>query len=139
MKKYDTAQRKSDSDPSRPSSGRQAVAFDDLVGLNLISLPIGSETRRVLDATAAVRGMRLNHVVTVTHIPTLMSFVRAGIGAAVVPSTSVQGLLGDDLERRGIIEPDIALDIGIVLNPDRNLSPAAIGFLKTIEKVWTSH
>lgn len=116
-----------------------SIAFDALAHLNLISLPLGSETRRVLDATAATRGKRLNHAVTVTHIPTLLSFVRAGVGVAVVPSTSVMGLLGDDLKRLNICEPEIALDIGVVKNAERELSPAAVGLLQFIRDAWPTH
>ncbi len=117
-------------------SGRKRVRFDELAGVPLISMPPESQTRRMLDTTAAVRGIELQHAVVVSQIPTLLSFVRAGVGVGLVPSASISGSLGDDLVRLTVHEPKISLDIGIVRLKDRSLSPAAEGLLAEIRSHW---
>lgn len=119
-----------------PRQADGTVRFDDLAGLALVSLPAGSEARRLLDATAAVRGLRLNHAVTVTHIPTLLSVLHASTGAAVVPSISISELPHQDLVRVPIREPEIPISIGLVQSSDRSLSPAAAGLLEEITAQW---
>lgn len=117
-------------------AGRKFVRFDDLRGVPLISLPPDSQTRRVLDATAAARGFTLTHAAVVSQIPTLLSFVRAGVGVGLVPSASITGDLGADLIRLLVREPRISLDIGSVRIAERALSPAAEGLLEVITGLW---
>lgn len=117
-------------------SGRHSIRFDDLRDMALVSMPPESQTRRVLDATAAIRGIPLTHAVIVSQIPTLLNFVRAGVGAGLVPSTSITGELGDGLVRLAVEDPEITLDIGIVQLAERTLSPAAEGLLSVIKETW---
>ena len=99
-------------------------------------MPPDSQTRRVLDATAAVRRIPLRHSVVVSQIPTLLNFVRAGVGVGLVPSASITGDLGDDVVRLSVRDPQIALDIGILHLPERALSPAAQGLMQAISGAW---
>ncbi|MEM0990983.1 MAG: LysR family transcriptional regulator [Pseudomonadota bacterium] len=114
-----------------------AILFDDLRGLPLVSMPPGSQTRRVLDATAAARGFQLHHTAVVSQVPTLLSFVRAGVGVGLVPSAPISGDLGDDLIRLSVTDPRIVLDIGILCLADRALSPAADGLMEVILAGWS--
>ena len=102
----------------------------------MVSLPPEAQTRRLLDATAALRGIQLRHTLVVSQIPTLLAFVRAGIGVGLVPSEAMSGDLGDGLVRLSVRDPKITLDIGIVRIRGRSLSPAANGLLTTIEHHW---
>ncbi len=117
---------------------RRSVRFEALDGVPLVSLPPEAQTRRVLDTTAAVRGIRLRHAVVVSQIPTLLEFVRAGAGVGVVPAAAITGAPGDGLVRLAIRDPRIALDIGIVRLKGRALSPAAEGLLAAIRQHWPS-
>jgi len=120
-------------------SGRHSIRFDDLRDMALVSMPPESQTRRVLDATAAIRGIPLTHAVIVSQIPTLLNFVRAGVGAGLVPSTSITGELGAGLVRLAVEDPEITLDIGIVQLAERTLSPAAAGLLSVIKETWATN
>ncbi len=115
-----------------------AVEFDRLSEVALVSLPAEAQTRRVLDSTAAARGIRLRHAVVVSQIPTLLSFVRAGAGVGLVPSAAIGGPLGNGLVRLRVRDPRIALDVGIVWLKDRTLSPAAMGLMETVVDLWDS-
>lgn len=120
-------------------SGRLRIKFDALADVPLISLPPESQTRRVLDATASVQNVRLNHAVVVAQVPTLLGFVRAGVGVGLVPSAAISGGLEDDLLRLTVQDPKISLDIGIVRLKDRALTPAADGLLSAIKKHWPNN
>ena len=76
---------------------RSSVTLSELVDFPLVSLPYESRTRRIIDGAAAAAGHTLRHVATVTQFATMMSFVRAGVGIAIVPSGAIAGLLGKDL------------------------------------------
>ena len=114
------------------------IRFDDLRDVPLVSMPPGSQTRRVLDAAASVRGFQLTHAAVVSQIPTLLSFVRAGVGVGLVPSAAITGDLGNDLVRVAVHDPEISLEIGILQHADRILSPAAEGLLEVVQRSWRS-
>lgn len=111
---------------------RRSVRFDNLAGVSMVSLPQEAQTRKILDTTAAMRGVRLRHDMVVSQIPTLISFVRAGAGVGLIPSAALDGNALDGLIRLEVTEPEIALDIGVVRLKERRLSPAAEGLLATI-------
>lgn len=118
------------------ASGKTSLRFEELAGMDLVSMPQDSQTRRVLDAAAAVRGIRLNHAVVVSQVPTLLSLVHAGVGVGLAPSASVTGDLGYDLTRLTVCEPSISLDVGVIVNGERSLSPAASGLYEMIVGNW---
>jgi DNA-binding transcriptional LysR family regulator len=118
------------------ASGRTSIRFDELRDVPLVSMPRGSQTRRILDATAAGRGFSLMHAAVVSQVPTLLNFVRAGVGVGLVPSQSIIGDLGRDLVRLSVSEPQIALDIGLLTLAERTLSPAAAGLREVIASTW---
>ena len=78
-------------------SNRSSVALAELAAFPLVSLPYESRTRRIIDGAASAAGLTLRHAATVTQFATMMSFVRAGVGIAIVPSGAIAGLLGKDL------------------------------------------
>lgn len=116
--------------------GSTAIRFDDLCGVPLVSMPQGSQTRRLLDATAAARGFALTHAAIVSQIPTLLSFVRGGVGVGLVPSAAITGDLGENLVRIAVQDPRIELDIGILRLAERPLSPAALGMQEMVISAW---
>jgi DNA-binding transcriptional LysR family regulator len=118
------------------ASGRTSIRFEELEGVALVSLPPESQTRRVLDGAAAMRGVALTHSVVVSQIPTLLSFVRAGVGVGLAPSAAIIGETGDDLVRLTLRDPRISLDIGVLRLAERALSPAADGLLAQITARW---
>jgi DNA-binding transcriptional LysR family regulator len=64
---------------------RASVTLSELTDFPLVSLPYESRTRRIIDGAAATAGHTLHHVAMVTQFATMMSFVRAGVGIAIVP------------------------------------------------------
>src|SRR5262249_15972958 len=65
-----------------------------------------------------------------------MSFVRAGVGIAIVPSGAIAGLLGRDLSVLKLIRPRLSRDVGLIWLRERELTPAAKGFAVVFEEMW---
>jgi len=122
--------------PLIKTSKRSSVALAELVGFPLVSLPFESRTRRIIDGAASTAGYSLQHVATVTQFATMMSFVRAGVGIAIIPSGAIAGLLGSDLAVLTLAKPRLSRDVGLVWLRDRELTPAARGFAAVVEEVW---
>jgi DNA-binding transcriptional LysR family regulator len=115
---------------------RSGVTLTELVNFPLVSLPHESRTRRTIDGAASSAGLTLRHVATVTQFTTMMSFVRAGVGIAVVPSGAIAGLLGKDLAVLKLIRPRLSRDVGLIWPRERELTPAARGFALIFEEIW---
>jgi len=122
--------------PLATRSKRAAVALTDLVPFPFVSLPYDSRTRRIIDGAASTVGHTLQHVATVTQFATMMSFVRAGVGIAIVPSGVVAGFLGKDLAVLKLTKPRLSRDVGLIKLRERELSPAAKGFAIIVEERW---
>ena len=115
-----------------------AIDFGDLAGVPLISMPPDSQTRRVLDVAAVARDVHLDHAVVVSQIPTMLNLVRANVGIGFAPLTAITSVPGNDLVCVQIHGLEIKLDVGIVRLRDRDVTPAAAGFMERVESGWPS-
>jgi DNA-binding transcriptional LysR family regulator len=88
----------------------------------MVSLPHESRTRRIIDGAASSAGHTLQHVATVTQFATMISFVRAGVGIAIVPSSAIAGLLGKDLAVLTLTKPRLSRDVGLIWLRERELT-----------------
>jgi len=118
------------------SAKRASITLAELAGFPQVSLPYESRTRRIVDGAAAAAGYALQHAATVTQFATMMSFVRAGVGIAIIPSGAIAGLLGKDLAVLTLAKPRLSRDVGLVWLRDRELTPAARGFAAVVEAMW---
>jgi DNA-binding transcriptional LysR family regulator len=88
-----------------PSRG---VTMKQIAREPLVSLPNDSRTRRTIDAAASRQDITLQHAVTVTQLATVMSFVRAGLGVAIVPADAIAGFNTDGLKTLPIIRTTLS-------------------------------
>ena len=104
------------------------------------SHPLTKRARRssvtLTEGAASTAGHTLQHVATVTQFATMMSFVRAGVGIAIVPSGAIAGLLGRDIEVLALTKPRLSRDVGLIWLRERELTPAAQGFAVLFEEMW---
>ena len=112
------------------------VTFDEVASFPLVSLPSDSRTRRMIDGAAASGGHALQHAATVMQFATMMSFVRAGVGIAIVPSGALTGYLAEDLVQLQIAKPRLGRDLGLITLKEREPTPAAKGFATLVQKTW---
>ena len=118
-----------------PSRG---VTMKQIAREPLVSLPNDSRTRRTIDAAASKQGITLQHAVTVTQLATVMSFVRAGLGVAIVPAGAIAGFNTDGLKTLPIIGPTLSHNLGLITLKEREPTPAAIGISTLIRSVWST-
>jgi len=112
-----------------PLARKRKIEFKSLRDVALVSLPIGSGTRRLIDGAAAAAGFALRHVVTVGLPITVYNLVRRGTGAAIVPAYTLPRWAHDDLVARRLVRPSLSSELGIIRLRERELSPAAAGLL----------
>jgi DNA-binding transcriptional LysR family regulator len=112
------------------------IALADLEGEALVSFPPEARTRRIVDGAAAAAGLTLRPAVTVTQFATMMGFVRAGVGMALVPAGAIAGFSAEGVEVRPLVRPVLVRDLGIVTLEERILAPAAAGFLAMLRQAW---
>jgi DNA-binding transcriptional LysR family regulator len=122
--------------PLAKTAKRSSVTLAELAKFPLVSLPHESRTRRIIDGAAATAGYALQHVATVTQFATMMSFVRAGVGIAIVPSGAIGGLLSQNLATLTLAKPRLNRDVGLIWLRNRELTPAAQGFAAVVEQMW---
>lgn len=116
----------------------RGVTMKQIAREPLVSLPNDSRTRRTIDAAASRQGITLQHAVTVTQLATMMSFVRAGLGVAIVPAGAIAGFNTDGLKTLPIIGPTLSHNLGLITLKEREPTPAAIGISTLIRSVWST-
>jgi LysR family carnitine catabolism transcriptional activator len=109
-------------------AGRPAVSIVDLQGEPLISMPPEAGLRRLVDSAALSAGVRLHHAITLNQFGTLFSFVRSGLGVAIVPASALPPRGDRALRVRRLTRPALTRKVGILTLGDRVLSPAAASF-----------
>jgi len=115
-----------------PLARKRQIEFRALKDIALVSLPVRSRTRRLIDAAATAAGFTLRHAVTVGLPLTLFNLVAGGVGAAIVPAGAPP--TRKDLVSRPLVRPSLSSEIGIIRLRDRELSPAAGGLLSLARK-----
>lgn len=68
-----------------PLAGRDHVPVGDLAGLRFIDCPVGYGNRSVADRAFAAAGLPRHVTIEITDIATSADYVRAGLGAALLP------------------------------------------------------
>jgi DNA-binding transcriptional LysR family regulator len=119
---------------SNPLATRKKVAMSELKDLDLVSYPMDSRTRRLLDSAAAAAKFLPRHTVTVNRLPTLLRLVREGIGIAVVPSSERPLPTDRRLTSRPLARAPISR-LGVLRLRERELSPTARHFAE-LAKDW---
>ena len=111
-----------------PLARRRALSMGDLASVPLISMPPESGLRRLVDGAALSAGVQLRHAITLHQFGTLFSFVRSGLGVAVVPTSALPPGGDRALEVRPLAGAGVTRRVGILTLGDRVLSPAAASF-----------
>lgn len=111
-----------------PLSTRTTLKLDDIAGEQLVSMPIESGLRRIIDLAASSRGIVLDHSLITNQFGTLIQLVASGLGVGIVPAT-VLPPAKDATVAVVPIKPAMTRQIGILRRADRPLSETAELFL----------
>lgn len=113
-----------------PLARKRQIEFDALKDVPLVSLRVGSGSRRLIDAAATAAGFTLHHIVTVGLPFTLLNLVGGGVGVGVLPAHLPRRDIHPNLVSRPLVRPQLGCTVGVIRLRDRELSPAAAGLLE---------
>ncbi len=113
--------------PGSPLASRSRIRVDDLLDVPLVTSPVGTSVRRILDDAFARIGAAPSVAVETDQRDAIAALVQAGAGAALLPRP-----LALEAARRGAVAvtltPKVHRTIGVV-HRAAPLSPAASAFL----------
>ncbi|HEU4389872.1 MAG TPA: LysR family transcriptional regulator, partial [Blastocatellia bacterium] len=111
---------------------KQVVELKDLAGLPLILMDKESSVRRLVDRAFESIGRFATPAFEATFMSTAAGMVKAGLGVALLPSSSFETGQLTGLRSRPIKHPALTREIGVIQKAGRSLSPAAETFLKSL-------
>jgi DNA-binding transcriptional LysR family regulator len=113
---------------------RKTVELRAIADAVLVSFPVESRTRRIVDGAAAAAGISLQYSMTANRLPTLHGLVRNRIGLAIVPASERPLPDDPDLVSRPLAGKRLVCQIGIMRLRERELTPAAAELLNVVRK-----
>ena len=106
-----------------PLAVRDKLRLKDLASEPFVQLTRGTSVRQCLDA--AIHPQKMNAVLEVEQLTTVMGMVRNGLGISVVPELALFYFRGDDIVTRPLQGPGLTRQIYLIRRRDRHLSSAA--------------
>ncbi|WP_374668147.1 LysR family transcriptional regulator [Ramlibacter sp.] len=115
-----------------PLHARASVTWADMRGVELIGVSSFTATRVFMDYQLARRGIRLDRGHEVQHHATALNLVAAGVGAAILPASTVRE--GDRAGVRAIplTAPVVKRRVVLLRRQGASLSPAAAAFAELL-------
>lgn len=105
----------------RLASGPLSLA--DLDDQPMILTGRDSSVRAQTEQVFHEHGLRLRAVMEANYMSTVLALVRNGLGVALLPESADDG--GARLVRRGVEEPELERELGVITRSGGSLSPAA--------------
>jgi DNA-binding transcriptional LysR family regulator len=115
---------------------RTRIALPALADVPLVSFPVESRTRHIVDRAAATAGLSFHYVTTTNRLPTLHGLVRNRVGLAVVPRSERPLPDDPDLTSSSLAGHGLSCRVGIMRLRDRELTAAAAQFLDVVRNWW---
>ncbi|AWI74301.1 LysR family transcriptional regulator [Parazoarcus communis] len=115
-----------------PLSKREHVVWSDLHEADLIAISTMSANRLALDVQLAKHGINISGRYEVRHLSTAIGLVAAGVGAAILPSSTLEVGARPGLIRIPLKGPTIKRKIVVIRKRNTTLSPAADAFMRML-------
>jgi LysR family carnitine catabolism transcriptional activator len=109
----------------------EVLQLFDLKNSPLISMPVESGLRRLIDAAAAKVGINLIHSIVTNQYSTLFGFIANGLGISIVPSSAVPSIDETDLIVRPLA-PSINRRICVMYLSNQPLNAVSEAFMRTL-------
>jgi LysR family transcriptional regulator, nitrogen assimilation regulatory protein len=116
-----------------------SVSLQQLAAYPLVVPNPNNVTRALLAHALASAGLSATIVAEVDDGPSLISAVRAGLGATVLPASDLAHIGGSDLPRPVLIEPPLYVTASIVSGSDTPLTRAAEAVFTLLLKLIKRH
>jgi DNA-binding transcriptional LysR family regulator len=110
------------------------IRFADVCKERLVSLPVDSFTRRLIDGAAAAAGLHVRHSLVVTRFESVVTYVRAGAGVGIIPAGAVPVPPGPDLRAAKLVDPSLHVTLGLITLAGRYMTPAAESLMTMIQE-----
>jgi DNA-binding transcriptional LysR family regulator len=111
-----------------PLAARDSVTWGDLRGVELVGVSSFAATRELTDFRLAERDIRLQAKYEVQHHATALNFVAAGVGSAVLPSSTIVEGDRPGLRKIALTGPVVKRRIVLLRSRSSTLSPASEAF-----------
>lgn len=123
-----------------PLQNNRNVSWADLQGVELIVVSSFLATRMFLDYQLAQRGIHLSGHYEVQHHATAINLVAAGVGCAVLPSSTFENGDRPHVVKIPLTGPVVKRRVTLLRRKQATLSPAAEGFYQlTLNHFGKSH
>lgn len=104
---------------------RNEIALEDLASLPILMYSTAAALRESLEREIALQGIELDIRSEILHTHTLIAFVRAGLGVAILPKIALPSRLGPKLHAVPLVRPTLQRSLDIITLRGQSLSPAA--------------
>jgi DNA-binding transcriptional LysR family regulator len=111
-----------------PLQDRRSVTWADMRGTELIGVSSATATRVFMDYQLAKRGIRLHGNYEVQHHATAINLVAAGVGSAILPSSTFREGDRPGLRKIPLVNPAVKRKVVLLRLKRSSLSPAAQAF-----------
>jgi DNA-binding transcriptional LysR family regulator len=121
--------------PPHPLGTRRSVTWNDMRQADLIGVSSSMATRIVMDYQLAKRGIRLHGNYEVQHHATAINLVVAGVGSAILPSSSFQEGDRPGVKKIPLTQPTVKRKVVVLTRRRHTLSAAAQAFDEMLHEV----
>ena len=111
-----------------PLEHAASVRWADMAHTELIGVSSFTATRLFMDYQLAKRGIRLNSLYEVQHHATAINLVAAGVGAAILPSSTFEEGDRPRVRKIPLVHPVVKRKVVLIQRRGQDLSPAAAAF-----------
>ncbi|WP_026565614.1 LysR family transcriptional regulator [Bacillus sp. UNC41MFS5] len=112
-----------------PLADRDIVELEEIRDLSLVLCPINHTCRKLIDAAFASVGFAIQPIIELTEVKSILSLVKAGIGATILPRTLLDSENDGTLKVIKIENPAICKEIAIVHHKEKYIGSAARSFI----------
>ncbi|MFF2876080.1 LysR family transcriptional regulator [Gottfriedia sp. NPDC057991] len=108
---------------------REKVDFEEIKDIKLVLSPKNHNCRKLIDDAAISMGFVFKPVIELTDVNSILSIVKAGIGATILPNTLLTSENSKTLKVIKIVNPGITKEIAIVHHKEKYIGSAARNFI----------
>jgi DNA-binding transcriptional LysR family regulator len=119
---------------THPLKDKKSVSWSDMRDADLIVVSSFTSTRVLMDYQLAQHDIRLNGSYEVQHHATAINLVAAGVGCAILPSSTLNDGERPHIRKIVLEGPLVKREVTLLRHKNTSLSPAAEAFFKLIQK-----
>ncbi|MFF3023838.1 LysR family transcriptional regulator [Gottfriedia sp. NPDC057948] len=117
---------------NHPLAEKDKVDFEEIKDLPLVLSPVNHNCRKVIDIAANSLGFVIKPIIELTDVKSILSLVKAGIGATILPSKHLASDNAETLNVIKIVNPRICKEIAIVHHKDKYIGNVARSFMELL-------